>query len=236
MIPCPLVNWRLVDSGLAEPAFTAAADEAIALAVSEGKVSNTLHFYRRKVPTISLGYFQEVEKSLDMDFCRQNDIQILRRVSGGSAIYTDPGHLIYGLAVDEASLRRLVEFQIDKGTYGFTILGVLGEAAKLSVEERQMVVETVLATVAGRVPVVVGTSHPDTDICIELSNTAVAAGAAGVMIAPPAIENPTDDKVRTLYDKIAANYSAPIVLQDFPKITQVFINWMNKQSGINQLL
>ena len=98
------MKWRLIDSDLSEPAFTVAADEAIARARSEKKVSNTLHFYRRNVPTISLGYFQEIEKSIDMKFCQQNNIQIVRRVTGGSAIYTDPGHLIYGLAVDEAVL------------------------------------------------------------------------------------------------------------------------------------
>lgn len=95
------MKWRLINTDLADPAFTAAADEAIAKARSENKVPNTLHFYRRNVPTISLGYFQEVEKSIDSQFCRQNNIQIVRRVTGGSAVYTDPGHLLYGLAVDE---------------------------------------------------------------------------------------------------------------------------------------
>ena len=98
------MKWRLVDSDLSDPAFTVAADEAIARARSEKKVPNTLHFYRRNVSTISLGYFQEVEKSIDSEFCKQNNIQIVRRVTGGSAVYTDPGHLVYGLAVDEASL------------------------------------------------------------------------------------------------------------------------------------
>ena len=100
------MKWRMVDSDLSEPAFTVAADEAIAKARSENKVPNTLHFYRRNVPTISLGYFQGIEKSLDMNFCRQNNIQIIRRVTGGSAVYTDPGHLIYGLAVDETILPK----------------------------------------------------------------------------------------------------------------------------------
>ena len=100
------MKWRLIDSDLSEPAFTVAADEAIAKARSENKVPNTLHFYRRNVPTISLGYFQEVEKSLNLKFCQQNNIQIVRRITGGSAIYTDSGHLVYGLAVDETILPK----------------------------------------------------------------------------------------------------------------------------------
>jgi lipoate-protein ligase A len=98
------MNWRLIDSGSSEPEFTVAADEAIALARSKLLVPNTLHFYRRKCPTVSLGYFQEVEKATNRDFCKENDVRVVRRVTGGSAIYTDSGHLIYGLIVDEPTL------------------------------------------------------------------------------------------------------------------------------------
>ena len=98
------MKWRIINSDLSDPAFTVAADEAIARAVSENKVPNTLHFYRRNVPTISLGYFQQVDKSIDIDFCKRNNIQIVRRITGGSAIYTDPGHLMYGLAVGQDNL------------------------------------------------------------------------------------------------------------------------------------
>ena len=100
------MKWRIINTDLSDPALTVAADEAIARAVSENKIPNTLHFYRRNVPTISLGYFQEVEKSVDIDFCQKNNIQIVRRVTGGSAIYTDSGHLMYALVVDEAALPK----------------------------------------------------------------------------------------------------------------------------------
>lgn len=87
--------WRLVDSDLSDPPFTAASDEAISLARSKDMVPDTLHFYRRNRPTISLGYFQSVD-TLDLNFCREHDIEIIRRASGGSAVYTDKNHLIYG--------------------------------------------------------------------------------------------------------------------------------------------
>ena len=64
-------------------------------------------------------------------------------------------------ALDIDSLKKLVEFQLDKGAYGLTILGVLGEAAKMNVDERRQVVETVIETVAGRVPVVVGANRDE---------------------------------------------------------------------------
>ncbi len=117
----------------------------------------------------------------------------------------------------------MVEFQIDKGAYGLTILGVLGEAAKLSVDERQFVLDTVMETVAGRIPVIVGTSHADTATCIALSAAAVRAGAAGVMIAPPRLEKPTDEAVIALYERIAEQITQPIVVQDFPPVNGVIM-------------
>lgn len=128
------------------------------------------------------------------------------------------------LQVDWDSLRRLVNFQLERGAFGLTILGVLGEAAKLSVDERRQVVETVTETVAGRAPIVVGVSHPEIKTCIALSQAAFAAGAAGVMIAPPRLDKPTDDSVIALYSEIAAAIDQPIVVQDFPPVNGVIMS------------
>ncbi len=125
------------------------------------------------------------------------------------------------LEVDYASLRRLVEFQLDKDAGGLTILGVLGEAAKLTVDERTRVMETVLEVVAGRVPVIVGASHPEAAQRVALSRAAVAAGALGVMIAPPPMPGYTDDDLIALYAEVASAMDAPIVVQDFPPVNNV---------------
>jgi len=127
-------------------------------------------------------------------------------------------------ALDIESLKRLVSFQMEMGAHGLTILGVLGEAAKLSVNERRTVMDTVIETVNGCIPIVVGTSHPELATCIELSEAAFAAGADGVMIAPPRIENPTDDKVMALYQSIAERIDQPIVVQDFPPVNGVIMS------------
>lgn len=125
------------------------------------------------------------------------------------------------LAVDYPSLRRLVEFQLDKDAGGLTILGVLGEAAKLTLDERTRVMETVLEAVAGRVPVIVGASHPEAAQRVALSKAAVTAGALGVMIAPPPMPGCTDDDLIALYAGVASAIDAPIVVQDFPPVNQV---------------
>ncbi|MEM6280945.1 MAG: dihydrodipicolinate synthase family protein [Chloroflexota bacterium] len=126
--------------------------------------------------------------------------------------------------VDTDSLRNLVNFQINMGAHGLTILGVMGEAAKLTVDERTHVMQTVIETVGGRVPVVVGTSHPDTTTCIDLSKAAFAGGADGVMIAPPPMENATDDDIYKLYTGFASAFDGAIVVQDYPKVNGVFMS------------
>jgi len=94
----------LVDSGLVSPPVSAALDEAILDAHAAGKSPNTLHFYIRNRPTISLGYFQKISESVDLDECGRRKIALVRRKSGGSSIYTDSGQLIYGLVVHEDDL------------------------------------------------------------------------------------------------------------------------------------
>jgi 4-hydroxy-tetrahydrodipicolinate synthase len=126
--------------------------------------------------------------------------------------------------LDLPSLRRLIEFQLDRGAYGLTILGVLGEAAKLSVDERRLVMDTVMETVNGRVPVVVGISHQDTATCIALGQAAFAAGATGVMIAPPHLDDPSPEQVLALYSRIAEALNGPIVVQDYPVVTNVMLS------------
>jgi lipoate-protein ligase A len=96
--------WRLVDSGLLEPAMSAALDESILVARIEGRVPNTLHLYRRDRPTVSVGYFERVAECLTLEEVHRHGITMVRRLSGGSAIYTDPGQLIYTVVVDESEL------------------------------------------------------------------------------------------------------------------------------------
>lgn len=126
-------------------------------------------------------------------------------------------------SLDLASLRRLVEFQLEIGAMGLTILGVLGEAAKLTLDERAAVMDTVMAVVNGRVPVIVGVSHRETETVIALAQSAVSAGAAGVMIAPPPMKDYTDNDIIALYSRIASAVETQIVVQDFPPVNNVIM-------------
>jgi len=146
----------------------------------------------------------------------------MSKISGIFNILATPFSADY--ALDFESLRRLVRFQMDLGAQGLTILGVMGEAAKLSVDERRAVMDTVVETVAGAIPIVVGTSHSNLSTCIALSEAAFAAGADGVMIAPPPMEDKSDPAILALYSEIAETISGPIVVQDFPPVNDVIMS------------
>ena len=127
-------------------------------------------------------------------------------------------------AVDEASLARLIEFVIDTGVDGLTILGFLGEAGKLSEAERATVIDVSVATAAGRVPVVVGATAPATDPGVAFARDAVARGAAGLLVAPPRLARPNEAAVRRHYETLADAVDVPIVVQDFPAGSGVFMS------------
>jgi 4-hydroxy-tetrahydrodipicolinate synthase len=124
-------------------------------------------------------------------------------------------------ALDLASADRMVDFYREAGASGLTILGMMGEAPKLTLEESVAFANRVIAR-AGPVPVVVGVSSPGLRSLRDLSRAAMEAGAAGVMVAPPG-GLATDDQLVGYYRMVAEELGAdvPLVLQDFPLATRV---------------
>ncbi|HEY9547908.1 MAG TPA: dihydrodipicolinate synthase family protein [Kiloniellaceae bacterium] len=125
-------------------------------------------------------------------------------------------------ALDLASTDSLVDFYLDCGVDGMTILGVMGEAPKLSPEESVGFLTRVLDRVAGRAGVIVGVSAPGLDNLARLAHTAMDRGAAGVMVAPMAGLN-TEAKVLGYFEQVckALGPEVPLVFQDYPQTTGV---------------
>jgi 4-hydroxy-tetrahydrodipicolinate synthase len=116
---------------------------------------------------------------------------------------------------------RMVDYYLDAGATGLTLLGIMGEAPKLTGAESATVVNRVLKRVSGRVPVVVGVSAPGFAQMRELTARVMDDGASGVMIAPPASLR-TDDQIVAYYTQAAEQIGdVPFVLQDFPLATGV---------------
>ena len=124
-------------------------------------------------------------------------------------------------ALDLDSTDRLTDFYLDKGVTGITILGVMGEAPKLAPSEAEAFLIRVLQRCDGRVPVIVGVSNPGIDNLVHLSRVSMDAGAAGVMVAPPAGLG-TDDKVYNYMRQVfeALDDDVPVCYQDYPFLTK----------------
>ncbi|MCJ8325274.1 MAG: dihydrodipicolinate synthase family protein [Rhizobiales bacterium] len=149
------------------------------------------------------------------------------------AIFDETAAGVYVIAVtpftaqgelDLASTDNMVDFYLNTGVNGMTILGMMGEAPKLTTEESQTFVKRVIKRVAGRVPIIVGVSAPGFAQMKELSDWVMNEGADGVMIAPPG-NLKTDDQIYKYYVNAAniIGHTTPFVLQDFPLATGVVI-------------
>ena len=124
--------------------------------------------------------------------------------------------------VDLESIDSLAGLYLDSGVYGLTILGIMGEAHKLSDAERSMVVGRYIEAARGRVPVVVGCSAVATKVTVERAREAETAGAAAIMVAPPNnVKNL--DLVFEHYRRVAEAVSVPVVVQDEPVNTGVIM-------------
>lgn len=128
------------------------------------------------------------------------------------------------LSLDTQGLTRLTEYYIETGATGFTVLGMMGEAAKLSTAESRSVVGGYIKA-AGELPVVVGVSAGGFSAMSELTKAVMDQGAAGVMVAPPNTLR-TDDQILSYYQMAGETLGpdVPIVLQDFPLATSVQIS------------
>lgn len=143
--------------------------------------------------------------------------------------FTDTG------ALDLESTDRMVEFYLERGATGLTVLGMMGEAQKLTTDESQVYVRRILKRVDGRVPVVAGVSSAGFASMKTLTEMVMEDGAAGVMIAPPAALR-NDQQIVNYYQHAADVLGdVPFVLQDFPLVTSVTMPVSVIQAIIDQV-
>lgn len=132
--------------------------------------------------------------------------------------FTDTG------AIDTASIDTVTDFYLECGAEGLTILGMMGEAPKLTQSEALAITRQTLAR-AGDRPVVVGVSGPGLAALGELTKSVMDLGAAGVMVAPPTGLR-TNEQITAYYAQVIQTIGTevPVVLQDFPLVTNVPIS------------
>jgi lipoyl(octanoyl) transferase len=92
--------WRFIDSGNSSPSFNMALDEALLDWHSEGKIPPTIRFYGWNPATLSIGYFQKVEKEINLDAVKEHNLGFVRRPTGGRGVLHEH-ELTYSVIVSE---------------------------------------------------------------------------------------------------------------------------------------
>lgn len=121
--------------------------------------------------------------------------------------------------LDLPSQLRCVDFMIDAGSTGLCILANFSEQFVLSDDEREVLTAAILKHVAGRVPVIVTTTHFGTKVCTERSRRAQDHGAAMVMVMPPyhgATIRVSEERIYEFYSALSGGIDIPIMIQDAP--------------------
>ena len=121
--------------------------------------------------------------------------------------------------LDLASQKRAVDFMIDAGSSGLCILANFSEQFVLSDDDREVLARTILEHVAGRVPVIVTTTHFGTQVCSERSRRVQDMGAAMVMVMPPyhgATIRVGEPLIHEFYARLSDAIHIPIMVQDAP--------------------
>jgi dihydrodipicolinate synthase/N-acetylneuraminate lyase len=121
--------------------------------------------------------------------------------------------------VDLDSQRRAIDFLIDAGSSGICILANYSEQFALTDDERETLTDAILAHVAGRVPIIVTTTHFSARVCAARSRRAEAAGAAMVMVMPPyhgATIRVGEPAIAAFFREVSDAVDIPIMIQDAP--------------------
>ena len=121
--------------------------------------------------------------------------------------------------IDFEGQKRCIDFMIDAGVNGICILANYSEQFAITDDEREQLTTVIMEHVAGRVPMIVTTTHFSSVIAAERSRRAQQAGAAMVMLMPPyhgATIKADDNGVRGYYQAVADAIDIPIMIQDAP--------------------
>ena len=119
-------------------------------------------------------------------------------------------------AVDFEALEKLVEWQIDEGSHGLVPVGTTGESPTLSHDEHDAVVEAVVKTASGRVPVIAGAGSNNTAESIRLIRHAESVGADAALVVTPYYNKPTQAGLFAHFKALHDCCNLPIVIYNIP--------------------
>ncbi len=118
--------------------------------------------------------------------------------------------------VDYASLKRLIDFHVAKGTDGLVIAGTTGESATLTRSEHIELVGRAIEIAAGRLPIIAGTGSNSTAQTIELSLAVADPGIAAYLVVVPYYNKPTQEGLYRHFTAVADAVDKPVMMYNVP--------------------
>ena len=140
--------------------------------------------------------------------------------------------------VDYNAARTLVNHLIDNGSDGLVVAGTTGESPTLTTEEKVELFKLVVATSAGRVPVIAGTGSNNTRASIKLTKLAEEAGVDGIMLVTPYYNKPSQEGLFQHFKAIAESTSLPVMLYNIPgrSVVNMSVDTVVRLSEINNIV
>ncbi len=118
--------------------------------------------------------------------------------------------------IDTKTLEKLINWHIESGSHGISVTGTTGEPSSLSIEERELVMETAIKTVAGRVPVVPGTGSTNHAETLYLTKRAQEMGADAALVIVPYYNKPNQQALYCHFKAVADSVDIPVIIYNIP--------------------
>jgi len=123
-------------------------------------------------------------------------------------------------SIDEDSLTRQLKRLKDEGVHGLFILGSAGEFVSLRDSERRKVIQTSVANMKGKLPILVGTMDTSTLRTIENAKVAEDMGADAVVVTAPFYYNHSSKEVMRHFELVSKSVNIPVVIYNIPQLTK----------------
>ncbi len=144
------MNWRLIIDGPLGASRNMAVDEAISIFVRKKISPPTLRLYSWPSPAITIGYFQQIQREVNLERCKQNNIDVVRRITGGRAVIHGLEELTYSFSTpflspfSGSNLYETYKLLSNAFITGFRRLGIAAEI--LSVRSPSTLQQSTMST------------------------------------------------------------------------------------------
>jgi lipoate-protein ligase A len=120
-------DWELVHAAPQSPTLHMALDEVLLDAVSAGRRAPTLRIWEWAGPAVVMGRFQSLRNEVDAEGARRHGIEVVRRISGGGAMFIEPGNTITYSIVAPLTMVEDMSFEQAYALMDAWVIGALGE-------------------------------------------------------------------------------------------------------------